>query len=281
LQHHHNFLQHGLLFYLVEVKRKPWLFELRDLWPESIKTVGAIKNSKIINFLEKIELFLYKDSSKVIAVTNSFKKNLIYRGIDKDKIEVIPNGSNLEFFHPREKDKNILKKLKLENKFIVGYIGTHGMAHGLDFILNSIKDINDNSIHFLFIGDGAVKQNLKKMAKKLNLKNVTFLSQIKKKDVPYYLSIIDVSLVPLKKNDLFKTVIPSKIFESCAMHKPILLGVEGESKKIIEKYNAGTCFEPENKIDFISKLKILRDRNKYKIFQRGCSLLLKILIEKN
>jgi glycosyltransferase involved in cell wall biosynthesis len=237
--------------------------------------VGAIKNGKIINFLEKIELKLYKDTTEIIAVTNSFKENLISRGIDKNKIDIIPNGSNLELFYPREKNQELLNKLNLQGKFIVGYIGTHGMAHGLDFILNSLRDIKDNSIHFLFIGDGAVKQNLKKMAKKLNLKNVTFLKPIRKEDVPNYLSIIDVSLVPLKKNDLFKTVIPSKIFESCAMHKPILLGVEGESKGIIEEYNAGVCFEPENKIDFIRKLKILRDKNKYKIFQKGCSLLAK------
>jgi glycosyltransferase involved in cell wall biosynthesis len=260
---------------LSKVKKKPWIFELRDLWPESIKTVGAMKaNSKIIRLLEKIELFLYRDSEKIISVTTSFKKNLIKRGIKSDKISVIYNGANLELFKPRKKNLLLIKKLNLTSKFVVGYIGTHGMAHKLDFILESAKYIEDSSIHFLFIGDGAEKDNLLKLNKTLNLKNTTFLNPIRKEEVPDYLSIIDVSLVPLKKSDTFKTVIPSKIFESCAMEKPILLGVEGEAKNIIDKYEAGLAFKPENRDDFISKLMDLKNNvelyNKCKI---GCKNL--------
>lgn len=260
---------------LSKIKRKPWVFELRDLWPESIKSVGAMKNKKIIKFLEKIELGLYRDSAKVIAVTDAFKKNLINRGIDEDKIEVIPNGSNIELFYPRKKDNELLNILNLKNKFIIGYIGTHGMAHGLDFIIKSISKIKDDSIHFLFIGDGAMKNEIVSLAKKLNLKNVTFLKPIKKEEVPKYLSICDVSLVPLKKSDTFKTVIPSKIFEAAAMQKPILLGVEGQACEIIEKYNAGICFEPENEKDFLEKLSYLRNEQNYKELQKGCINLAK------
>ncbi len=259
---------------LSKVKRKPWIFELRDLWPESIKTVGAMKQGKVIEILEKIELALYKDANKVIAVTDAFKTNLINRGIEKDKIEVVTNGANIELFKPREKDTKLLKELNLEDKFIVGYIGTHGMAHSLDFIVNSLSKITDESIHFLFIGDGAMKQTIVELAKKLQLKNVTFLDPIAKEEVPRYLSVCDISLAPLKKEDNFKTVIPSKIFEASAMLKPTLLGVEGQAQEIIENYNAGLCFEPENERDFLEKLvKIKNDRSLYKQLQDGCKKL--------
>ena len=257
---------------LSKARRKPWIFELRDLWPKSIKAVGAIKNKKIIKFLEKIEIKLYKDSDMVVSVTSSLKKDLVDRGIQKDKVKIIYNGANLELFKPKERDKELLKKLSLKDGFIVGYIGTHGLAHGLDFILNSIVDLKED-IHFLFIGDGAKKEELVAMAKKLNLSNVTFLHAIKKEDVPKYFSMIDISLVPLTKNDIFKTAIPSKIFESCAMQKPVLLGVEGEAKDIITRYGAGVCFEPENREDFIEKLLFIKEN--YEDLLDGCRQLSK------
>ena len=255
------------------IRRKPWIFELRDLWPESIKTVGAMKQGRVIDWLEKIELGLYADADKVVAVTDAFKANLINRGVAAEKIEVVTNGSNLELFYPREKDAGLLKELSLEGKFVVGYIGTHGMAHSLDFIVRSIASIEDD-VHFLFIGDGAVKKEIMLIAQDLKLKNITFLDPISKEKVPKYLSIIDASLAPLKKEDNFKTVIPSKIFEASAMQKPTLLGVEGEAQDILEKYNAGLCFEPENKEDFIDKVSRLKsDRNLYETCQKGCQLL--------
>ena len=263
-------------FGLSKIRRKPWIFELRDLWPESIKTVGAMKQGRAIEILEKIELFLYKDANKVIAVTDAFETNLIRRGIDTDKIEVITNGSNVELFYPRDKDNKLLKELHLENKFVVGYIGTHGMAHSLDFIMRSLAQIADKDIHFLFVGDGAMKQTIVSIADELDLKNVTFLDPIAKEEVPKYLSIVDISLAPLKKEDNFKTVIPSKIFEASAMLKPTLLGVEGQAQEIIEKYHSGLCFEPENERDFLDKLLILKnDGLLYKNSQAGCKELAK------
>ena len=260
---------------LSKIKGKPWVFELRDLWPESIKTVGAIRQGRVIEMLEKIELALYRDADKVVAVTEAFRENLIERGIEEKKIEVVTNGSNLELFQPREKDEDLVKQLGLENKFVVGYIGTHGMAHSLDFIVRSIANLQDQSdLHFLFIGDGAMKEKIVQIARKLELSNVTFLDPITKEEVPKYLSIVDVSLAPLKKSNTFKTVIPSKIFEASAMRKPTLLGVEGQAQRILEKYGAGLCFEPENEKDFIEKLLMLKnDSQLYKKAQKGCEQL--------
>ena len=259
---------------LSKVKRKPWVFELRDLWPETIKTVGALNQGKIIDTLEKIELALYQSSDRVVSVTDAFKTNLINRGIDANKIEVVTNGSNMELFSPRKRDDNLLDSLELKDKFIVGYIGTHGMCHGLDFVVNSLAQIEDESIHFLFIGDGAMKCKIVDISNSLALKNITFVDAISKEEVPKYLSICDVSLAPLKKDDNFKNVIPSKIFEAAAMEKPTLLGVEGQAQEIIEKYGAGVCYEPENEKDFIEKLYILKEDKKiYASCQEGCRKL--------
>lgn len=257
-----------------KIRRKPWIFELRDLWPESIRTVGAMKHERALDWLEKIELGLYRDADKVVAVTEAFKSNLIQRGIDSEKIEVVTNGSNVDLFFPREKDHSLLQLLNLENKFIIGYIGTHGMAHSLDFIVQSISKIDDPDIYFLFIGDGSMKSTIIEIASALSLKNITFLDPIAKEEVPRYLSIIDVSLAPLIKSDTFKTVIPSKIFEASAMKKPTLLGVEGQAEEIIKKYGAGLCFEPENEKDFIEKVNLLKnDQTVYDDCQEGCKHL--------
>ncbi len=259
---------------LSKIKRKPWIFELRDLWPESIKTVGAMKQGTAIEMLEKIELGLYRSCDKVVAVTDAFKENLIARGIDADKIEVVTNGSNIDFFYPRDKDSEISKRYGLDRKFVVGYIGTHGMAHSLDFIVKSLKRVNDPDMLFLFIGDGAMKEKVVATAKELELKNTLFLDPVSKEEVPRYLSCIDISLAPLKKSDTFKTVIPSKIFEASAMQKPTLLGVEGQACRIIEAYGAGLCFEPENEDDFIEKLYMLKnDMQLYIRAQKGCMRL--------
>jgi len=258
---------------LAKIKRRPWVFELRDLWPESIKTVGAMKQGKIIEILEKIELGLYKSSNLVIAVTEAFRQNLIARGIDSNKIKVITNGSNLDLFVPRDKDRELLNQLGLKDKFILGYIGTHGMAHSLDFIISAISKIKDEKFHFLFVGDGAVKEKIVKLAADLGLKNVTFLDSVSKDEVPRFLSICDAMLAPLKKDDNFKTVIPSKIFEASAMQRPVLLGVEGQAKEILEAYGAGVCFEPENEKDFLEKLNILTDVGAYRQCQQGCERL--------
>ena len=248
-------------------KRKPWVMEVRDIWPESIKAVGAMKTNPAIKFFEYLEKRMYKTASKIVVVTDSFKEQLIRKHrINSSKIEVIKNGVNVELFKPQQKNQEILRELNLEDKFIVGYIGTHGMAHALDFVLNSLKKMDIDKVHFLFIGSGAMKEKLLLLKEELNLTNVTMLGLVPKSKISRYLSVLDVSLVNLKKADTFKSVIPSKIFECAAMQKPILLGVEGESKELVKSYNIGETFEPENEIDFLSKIKSMyykpKDYNK-------------------
>lgn len=236
-------------------KRKKWVMEVRDIWPESIKAVGAMDGNWIIRYFEYLEKRMYKSAYKIVTVTDSFKRQLIKEhAIPETKIGVFKNGIDTFLFRPIAKDTGLLKELGLKKKFVIGYIGTHGMAHKLDFILKTAKEIKDDQIHFLFLGAGAEKENLIKLKEGLNLQNVTMLDSVPKNQVSKYISILDAGLVNLKKSDTFKSVIPSKIFELAAMHKPILLGVEGESKDLVETYGIGVCFEPENNNDFIEKV---------------------------
>jgi len=240
-------------------KRKPWVMEVRDLWPESITAVGAAKRNVAIRFLEWLEKRMYKSASKIVVVTDSFAKTLVEKhAVDSKKIKVVKNGANLELFQPQPKNQKLISELGLDNKFIIGYIGTHGMAHGLDFILHSAKNSTDTSLHFLLIGSGAKRKELLELKNQLQLENVTMLESISKSDVVQYTSILDAGLVNLKRSETFQSVIPSKIFELAAMHKPILLGVEGESATIVEEYQVGYTFIPEDKEDFYSKIQAIK-----------------------
>jgi glycosyltransferase involved in cell wall biosynthesis len=252
-------------------KRIPWVMEVRDLWPDSIAAVGSMnKNSKSFRLLKKIEHHLYLSASKIVVVTDSFKKYVIKEHqITSEKVGVFKNGVLISNFKkPKPNDVMTLKEsLGLKNKIIISYLGTHGLAHGLKFILESISKISNPDLHFLFIGDGAEKQNLIEYSKSLDSRNFTFLDSVTKSEIPLYIEISDFSLVNLKKSDEFKNVIPSKIFENIAMYKPILLGVEGESKKIIDNYEVGVCFEPENTESFLNALCDIQklDRESFKV----------------
>ncbi|MFK8164592.1 MAG: glycosyltransferase family 4 protein [Lewinella sp.] len=260
--------------YLASVlKRKPWVMEVRDLWPESIRAVGAAKGKENwLDRMEKLELFLYRKAAKVVVVTHAFKENICRRGIDPDKIDVVTNGVLKENFKARARDAALVEKLGLTGKFVVGYLGTHGMAHNLDFILDCAPAASPN-VHFLFIGGGARKKHLEERVQREGFVNVTMLPSVAKTEIARYISITDIALVPLRRSDTFKTVIPSKIFENAAMGKPILLGVEGESEAIIKKYGAGLCFIPEDQDDFLRQLNRFAVEEIYAECKANCALL--------
>ncbi len=241
------------------LKFRPYIFELRDLWPETIKAVGAMKNGRAIEWLEKLELFLYRKAARVVSVTQSFKKNLIARGIDGSKIEIITNGVDISQFKPRPKDAELTKQLGLEGKFVAGYIGTHGLCHGLETLVTAAERLRGTGIVFLFLGDGARKQFLREMAAEKKLDNVVFIDSVPKAEVPRYWSILDVSVIHLQKAELFTTVIPSKLFESMGMALPVLHGVEGESADIVRDEHAGIPFEPENVDELVAALRRLQE----------------------
>ena len=244
---------------LAVIRRVPFVFELRDLWPASIIAVSAMEKSFLMSFLERLELFLYRRSKFIVALTDSFKTDLVSRGIPEKKIVVIPNGVDISRYHPLPKNNDLLAQLELSNKFIFGYIGTLGMAHGLDSVLKMAKQLTKNSdIHFLFVGSGAEKQRLMEMSESMNLTNVTFVPAQPKSKIKNYLSICDIALVHLKNHPVFKTVIPSKIFESLAMGIPILMvSPEGEASSIVRNAGAGLCIPSENPTAFFKAINYL------------------------
>ena len=227
------------------MKRIPYVFELRDLWPESIKAVGAMKESFALRMLERLEMFLYRKAARIVSVTESFKQVLMRRGIEGTKIEVVTNGVDVSQFKPRPKDPELTRKLGLEGKFVAGYIGTHGMAHSLETLLQAADRLRGQNFAFIFLGDGARKQALREMADQMKLDNVVFIDSVPKADVPKYWSLLDVSIIHLRKTELFTTVIPSKMFECMGMGIPVLHGVEGESADIVRREQVGIPFEPE------------------------------------
>ena len=255
-------------------KRKPWVMEVRDLWPESIKTVGAMKDNAFIRYFEWQEMRCYRSAKRIVVVTDYFREKLIARGIPADKISVVKNGADLKLFHPMDKDARLVEELGLAGKKVIGYIGTHGMAHKLDFILRCAKGLEQcPEYHFLLIGGGAEKENLVRLKEELGCSNVTMLDPVPKHEVNRYISVLDVCLINLKRDPLFTTVIPSKIFENAAMEIPILMGVQGEAQSIVEGYGAGLCFEPENEADFGRQLEKLMDPEVYESCKAGCRRL--------
>lgn len=248
------------------VKRVPFVFELRDLWPESIKAVGAMKESAVIRWLERLELFLYRRAALIVTVTHSFRDTLMRRGIDGDKIEVITNGVDIARFTPRPKDAALEGELGLKDCFVAGYIGTHGMAHALETLLAAMQRLHDHpegqAIRLLLLGDGARKAALREEASRLGLADtVRFVDTVSKEQVARYWSLLDVSVIHLRRTELFTTVIPSKLFECMGMGIPVLHGVAGESADIVRKEGCGLVFEPENVDQLVAGLLTLqRDR---------------------
>jgi len=232
------------------LKRVPFVFELRDLWPESIKAVGAMEESAAIRWLEKLELFLYRRAALIVSVTHSFRDALMRRGIDGSKIEVITNGVDTARFSPRPKDAVLVRELGFERCFVAGYIGTHGLAHALDTLLAAMHELarrpEGQDIRLLLLGDGARKAALKAEAERLGLTSVHFVDTVAKEQVARYWSLLDVSVIHLRRTELFTTVIPSKLFECMGMGIPVLHGVAGESAAIVEREGVGLVFEPEN-----------------------------------
>lgn len=226
---------------IAAVRRLPFVFELGDLWPASISAVGAIQPGLGVRLVEKVELFLYRRSAAVAALTHAFKDNLVRRGIPADKIAVVINGVDLPRYSPRPKDEVRTREWGLQGKFVTGYVGTHGMAHALRNVLDAAALLKDNDdLRFLFVGAGAEREALMADAKTRDLTNVVFIPRQPKEDMPVIWSVCDVALVHLKNNPAFAEVIPSKIFEAEGMGLPVLLAAPtGEASRIVETDGCG------------------------------------------
>jgi len=236
-------------WWLARWKRVPFVFEVRDLWPESLAAVGMSDgNSLLHRSLAKIAGFLYRRSDRVVVVTPAFEEFLVKRwAVPREKISVIENGVETELFAPEARTDR-RRELGLEGKFVVSYIGTMGMAHGLETIVAAALQLRDANprIVFLMLGEGAEKRRILELARERGLHNIRFVDQQPREKIPSYISASDACLVLLKKTELFKTVIPTKMLEFMSCARPVILGVDGQARTILEEARGGVVIEPEN-----------------------------------
>jgi glycosyltransferase involved in cell wall biosynthesis len=242
-------------FIIAKIKNIPFILEIRDLWPESIVALGAIKkNNYIIKSLYAITKYIYQKSELIVVVTKAFKENLIDMGVKKDKIIIIENGFSFDStLKPNRSIETIEKEYNItNNNFTVSYIGTIGMSHGIKIIVEAAQLIKD--VNFFIIGEGAEKESLQKITRDKKINNIMFIDNINWQEIVNINQIISVNLIHLRNLELFKTVIPSKIFESMALKKPILAGLIGESLDIITQSKSGLKVIPENPNSLVEKI---------------------------
>ncbi|MFZ0319168.1 MAG: glycosyltransferase family 4 protein [Candidatus Sulfotelmatobacter sp.] len=230
-------------------KRVPFVFEVRDLWPESLAAVGAGDGDSFLHrTLAKIAGFLYREADHIAVVTPAFEDHLVkHWRVPREKISVVENGVETDLFAPQAATA-LRKELGAEGKFVVSYIGTMGMAHGLETILDAAAKLRSANpkIVFLVLGEGAEKQRIVALARERGLDNLRFVDQQPRERVPAYICASDVCLVLLKKSDVFKTVIPTKMLEFMSCARPVILGVDGQARRVLEEAQAGLVIEPEN-----------------------------------
>jgi glycosyltransferase involved in cell wall biosynthesis len=240
------------------IRRVPFVFEVRDLWPESVEAVGAVKSRLLLAPLYALANFLYRRARHIVLVSDESREALIRRGVPASKMTVIKNGVDLDLFSPGARLNGVRERLGLGGEFVVMYIGTHGMAHGLEVVLRAAERLKeDPSVRFLLVGEGARKTALREAA--AGLPNVTFVEGRPRAEVPEHIAASDACLVHLRAAELFKTVLPSKMFEIMACARPILLGVEGESRRTVEEAQAGLPFPPEDDQSLVEAVRRLRD----------------------
>ena len=233
---------------LARALKVPYVLEVRDLWPQSIVEVGALgPNHPLVGGLRRMERFVYDAADLLVGVTDSFARIWREQGVDPDKIRVVKNGVDLELFHPRENPAPVRADLGFTEKFVVSYIGTIGMAHGLGTLLDVAERMRGrDDVVFAIIGEGAERGHLEADARARGLANVHFLGQQPRTRIPALLAATDLAVVMLRDTPLFETVLPSKLFEIMGCARPLLLAVGGEAKKLVDEARCGWVVPPED-----------------------------------
>jgi glycosyltransferase involved in cell wall biosynthesis len=250
------------------IRRWPFVLEVRDIWPESIVNVGAMKRSPVIRILEWLEKRMYAAADHIVTVGEGYRQQLLERGVAEQKISVVTNGIDCrEFLQPT--DQTVFRRLwNAEEKFVCAYVGTIGMAHGLQVVLQAaetLKRQGRDDIEFWMVGDGASREKLEGDAKDRELDNVRFSGLLSKERIASLIANSDACLVHLRDSPLFQTVIPSKIFETMALNVPIILGLRGEAERIVRDARAGVVMVPEDSQSLIDCIETInRDSRAYR-----------------
>jgi glycosyltransferase involved in cell wall biosynthesis len=258
---------------LAKVKQRPFVFEMRDIWPESLQAVGMSNAGLSVRLAAPLADYLYRRADHLIVVTHSFKVYLQDRGVSGERVTVIQNGVDPDMFFPIPADISLQQELQLEDKFVVGYLGTHGLAHGLESVVEAARLAGQTddltAVHFITVGAGAQFDRIKEIASDLD--NFTMIGQVSRADILRYWSLLDASLIHLKASPLFESVIPSKMFEAMAMGVPLLHGVAGESADIVRTSRSGICFAAEQPEALLSAIRqVSTDKDAYQQMKTSC-----------
>lgn len=232
-------------WWLGAAKRRPWVLEVRDLWPDSIVSVGVMHENLFIRLLRRLEHRLYRHAARVIAVSSGIRDRLVARNVPAAKVGVVPNGVDLRRLTSAKKVE-VPALHAFRGKFVIGYVGTHGMAQGLETVLGAADLLRNGDIHFSFAGDGARRQAMISLARDMRLDNVTFAGLVPLDVAVEYLRACDVILIPLKRTDQIEITLPGKIFEAAAAGKPMVVSAEGASAELVQRYSAGLVVPPED-----------------------------------
>ena len=260
---------------LALAKRRPWLLEVRDLWPDSIVALDMMQERNLlVRMLRTVENMLYRSAARVVTTNGGLRERLIRRGVPGAKIGVVPNGVDAVQFSPRPKPQELIERYDLKGRFVVGYIGTQGLAHDLETVVGAASMLRDGNACFLFVGDGAQHLPMVRMVKRLQLDNVRFVRTVAAEEVPDHIACCDALLVPLKRSATLSDTMPSKIFEIAAMERPIIIGAEGIAPELVESHRAGIAVEPENVQALVQAIERLRgDTSLSSAMQAGCRAL--------
>lgn len=250
----------GISGYLLSLfKQTPYVFEIRDLWPESAIDTGVVTNKFIIKLAYALEKFIYKKATLINVLTPAFRDTLIHKkGITKEKIIFIPNAADFSLSDDLVQNfdvKDFKNRNDLNDKFVIIYVGAHGVANHLDQVLETANLLKDKNVLFLLIGEGMEKPRLIKKAKSENIQNVRFINPVPKAEVFKYILSSDMGTSVLKNVETFKTVYSNKTFDYMACKKPILMAIDGVSRDLVEQANAGIYVQPENPEDFALKIR--------------------------
>lgn len=224
----------------------PFVFEVRDLWPESILAVEAMRRNLVVRGLGRLAAELYARADRIVTVGDGYRRKIheLY-GVPLERMQVVPNGIDTSLFVPGPRDNDVRRAHGWGDRFVVLYLGTHGMAHGLESVLGAARELRDDPRKlFVFVGEGAEKDRLKALAREQGLDNVQFIDQQPKARVPLYYAACDLGVVTLRDTSLFQEVLPSKIFEYLGMERPIVIGVGGEARSVVERAGAGEFVPP-------------------------------------
>jgi glycosyltransferase involved in cell wall biosynthesis len=261
--------------FLAFSKRRPWILEVRDLWPDSIVALDMMRERHLlVRMLRAVEGMLYRSAARVVTTNPGLRERLMQRGVPGAKIGVVPNGVDAAQFSPRPKPAALIEQYDLKDRFVVGYIGTQGMAHDLENVINAADALRNTNVCFLFVGDGAQHLSIVRMVKRLKLDNVRFVRTVAPSEVPDHIACCDALLVPMKHTEILTDTMPSKIFEIAAMERPIIIGAEGIAAELVESHRAGIAIEPENLQALVQAVERLRnDPSMAASMRSGCRAL--------